>query len=56
VHALHAAAGAIGRLWRDEAVRAQLKERRGPLEESSGLCVRAVSRTTEASADRRIVS
>jgi hypothetical protein len=43
VHALHAAAGAIGRLWRDEAVRARLKERRVPLEESSGLCVRTCS-------------
>jgi hypothetical protein len=40
VHALHAAAGAIGRLWRDEAVCARLKERRVLLEESSGLCMR----------------
>jgi hypothetical protein len=53
VHALHAAAGAIGRLWRDEAVRARLKERRVPLEESSGLYVRAVSRMTRALTHRR---
>lgn len=37
VHALHAAAPAMLELWRDEAVRSRLREKRIRLEESSGL-------------------
>lgn len=37
VHTLHAAAPAMLELWRDEAVRSQLREKRIRIEESSGL-------------------